>query len=63
MGKYKTVNYIFHLTRDGYKNKHWVLLYLNQIILKKMEEKLLNLNQLSHIFVIFMSSTSINMPV
>ena len=52
-------------------HKHWILLYLNQIILKKMEEKLLNLNQLHrrwgrttgllfNIFVKFISLTSIN---
>jgi len=38
-------------------------MYLKQIILKKMEEILLNLNQFSHIFMIFMLSTPINMLV
>lgn len=44
-------------------HKYLVLMYLKQIILEKMEEILLNLNQLSHIFMIFMSSILINMPL
>ena len=65
-------NYIFYLNRDTTKHhKYWILLYLKQNIPKKIEEILLNLNQLHrrwgrttgllfNIFVKFISLTSIN---